>query len=270
MLPEQLFQTHGRSERRAEITPLNLLKHLIVEPWTDSKAVVDNLPTAVWVRDVFGYTSATLKRLIVDMPFDSLPPWNDHLNVGPVLVEGFERLARLEEFVCTRNAARLRVRNQEGDLVSILYRWPHLRRLALNRPSCDMDFWECIADMPHLNRAVFTGAMESIGEGVDFRKVYNERARVESTLTVVLAEIRKHIVIPADDQAGIFDRGDDRIQLMSVKIQVPKLKHFLDSNSEWLMGTSLAGELWNIDGQRIKDAPQLVDPHPHLQIAELE
>lgn len=233
-------------------------------------SVMDNLPTAAWVRDVFGYTSGSLKRLIVDMPFDSLPPWNDHLNVGPVLLEGFERLVNLEEFVCTRNAARLNVRDQYGLSKSILYKWPKLRSLALNRPSCDVRFWECIADMPDLNRAVFTGAVGSMHGGVDFRCIYNERARADSTIRIVLADIREHAMDPITEAADVAGSEDERLQLMSFRIPIPKLRNFLDSNSEWLMKTALAGALWDVDGLRINEASQLVAPHSQLEVAELE
>ncbi|KAM0807108.1 putative F-box domain-containing protein [Seiridium cardinale] len=232
-------------------------------------AIMDNLPTAAWIRDVFGYASGTLKRLIVDMPFDSLPPWNDHLNVGPVLLEGFERLANLEEFVCTRDAGRLSVQDEDNIPKSILYKWPKLRRLGLNRPSCDRDFWESLADIPHLEHIILTGAIGSIRSGFDFREVYLQRAKVDSAVTIVLADVRKHTTVPVKDQTQTDTAGDeDRIQLMALKIQVPKRKNFLDSNSEWLMGTALAGELWDVKGQRILEPPQLVLPHP--QIGELE
>ncbi|KAK6192965.1 Fructose-bisphosphate aldolase 1 [Pestalotiopsis sp. IQ-011] len=232
-------------------------------------AIMDNLPVAAWVRDLFGYTSGTLMRLIVDMPFDSLPPWIDHLNVGPVLLEGFERLASLEEFVCTRNAARLTVRDEKGDPKSILYRWPKLRRLALNRPSCDVDFWENLADLPHLHHVVLTGAIGNIRQTLDFREVYLQRARTQIALTIVLAEVREHTVVLKPHPGSDSDAHEnDRLRLMAFKIGIPQRKTFLDSNSEWLMGTALAGELWDTRGQQIVDVPQLSVPHP--QVAELE
>ncbi|KAK6083185.1 ubiquitin carboxyl-terminal hydrolase [Seiridium cupressi] len=230
-------------------------------------AIMDNLPTAAWIRDVFGYASGTLKRLIVDMPFDSLPPWNDHLNVGPVLLEGFERLANLEEFVCTRDAGRLSVQDEDNIPKSILYKWPKLRRLGLNRPSCDRDFWGSMADIPHLEHIILTGAIGSIRSGFDFREVYLQRAKVDSAVTIVLADVRKHTTVPVKDQSDTAG-DEDRIQLMALKIQVPKRKNFLDSNSEWLMGTALAGELWDVKGQRILEPPQLVLPHPQISKKE--
>ncbi|KAH6646178.1 hypothetical protein BKA67DRAFT_541160 [Truncatella angustata] len=232
--------------------------------------VMDNLPTAMWIRDIFGYTSESLKRLIVDMPFDSLPPWNDHLNVGPVLLEGFERLGKLEEFVCTRNAARLSVRHEDGSSKSILYRWPNLRRLGLNRPLCDTDFWECLADLPHLEHAIFAGAMSNLGGGSEFREVYTQRASPASRITLVLAEVREFMISSTNNSSESIGsiEEDDRIRLMAYKIRIPPRKNFLDSNSEWLMGTALAGELWDIQGQRFIETPQLLVPHP--QVAELE
>ncbi|ETS72930.1 hypothetical protein PFICI_15322 [Pestalotiopsis fici W106-1] len=232
-------------------------------------SVMDNLPVAAWVRDLFGYTSNTLKKLIVDMPFDSLPPWIDHLNVGPVLLEGFERLENLEEFVCTRNAARLSIRDEGGEPKSILYRWPKLQRLALNRPSCDVDFWENLADLSHLHHVVLTGAIGNIRQSLDFREVYLRRARTQTALTIVLAEVREHtVVLKPRPRREIDDHENDRLRLVAFKIGIPERKTFLDSNSEWLMGTALAGELWDDRGQQIVDVPQLAVPHP--QVAELE
>jgi hypothetical protein len=228
-------------------------------------AVVDNLPTAHWVRDVFGYTSDTLKRLIVDIPFGSLPPWNDHLNVGPVLHEGFEKLTNLEEFVCTRDAVRLGYTDEwreDGGVRSVIYNWPKLRRLALNRPLCNVQFWECMADLRDLRNVVLTPAMTIIHRDFDLKKVYLERTH--STLGVVLADLRAHKQDARQDPAEPATASDapaeERLQLMLYKIPMPKRKSFLDTHSQWLMTTALDGELWDLEAMPLASAAELGVP----------
>lgn len=226
---------------------------------------MDNLPAAAWVRDLFGYTSDTLKRLIVDIPFGSLPPWNDHLNVGPVLHEGFQKLANLEEFVCTRDAVRLGYPDEwreDGGIKSVIYNWPRLRRLALNRPTCNVQFWECLADMRDLEKVVLTPAMTIIHRDFDLRRVYLERA--SSSLVVVLADVRASRRAPDADSASpatCTDASDkERMRLMLYKIPMPKKKTFLDTHSQWLMGTALSGELWDLDAEPLASAAELGVP----------
>ncbi|KAH8650172.1 hypothetical protein BX600DRAFT_442255 [Xylariales sp. PMI_506] len=221
-------------------------------------SIMDNLPTASWVRDLFGYTSSSLKRLIVDMPFDSLPPWNDHLNVGQVLHEGFEKLTNLEEFVCTRDIVRLGVldeMSEERGPRSVLYKLPKLRRLGLNRPMCNIKFWECMADMPCLEHVVLTSALAIIHREFDFRTVYLERT--SSPITIVLADIRAYQKTPVLKRFENPVMAEDVMKLLAYQIPIPIMKNFLDSNSEWLMGTALAGDLWDVPGEPIRSTPQL-------------
>ncbi|KAI1863057.1 hypothetical protein JX265_009103 [Neoarthrinium moseri] len=232
-------------------------------------SVMDNLPTAAWVRDVFGYTSRTLRRLVVDMPFDSLPPWNDHLNVGPVLREGFERLVNLEEFVCTRDAVRLGISDEtrENEHSSVLYRWPKLRRLGLNRPMCNNMFWECLANLPNLEYAVFASALALMPRSLDVGASY--LGRMASPITIVLADIRVYRPAPppflprentAEEGGGGREKDGEGLQLMAYRIPIPERRNFLDSCSEWLIGMALAGELWHTKGERIATVPELAVP----------
>ncbi|CAG9938207.1 unnamed protein product [Clonostachys rosea f. rosea IK726] len=43
-------------------------------------ASLDDQPTAIWVRELFCEVCETLRRLVVDMPFETLDPLDDHLN----------------------------------------------------------------------------------------------------------------------------------------------------------------------------------------------
>ena len=64
---------------------------------------LDDLPTAMWVRELFCVVGRSLRRLVVDLPLRSLSPADDHLDVRKALRDAFCRLTVLEEFVSVRD-----------------------------------------------------------------------------------------------------------------------------------------------------------------------
>ncbi|KAI1494395.1 hypothetical protein F5X96DRAFT_589777 [Biscogniauxia mediterranea] len=217
---------------------------------------LDNLPTAEWTRELFCYTRESLRRLIVDIPFDSLPPWDDHLNVGPVLREGFAQLTKLEEFVCTRDAVRFDMGDDPSEqLQPVLQQWPRLRRLGLYRPMCSERFWGCLANLPNLEHAVLTTPLAITSTSVDVGSFPTWRA--ERPITVVLAQntsealLRTSLAFSAFP-AGLADENRKMKQMMRIMTyRIPRLEGSgtgVELGSSWLMRTALDGELWGVRG----------------------
>jgi hypothetical protein len=138
---------------------------LFLAPFNDT---IDNLPTAAWVRELFGFTCLTLKRLIIDMPLRTCYPEEDHLGVRNILREGFSRLENLEEFVSVRDELYLEA--QDGNTPAFWTRWKRLKRLAVYNPDVDVMFWQNVAKMSELETVVLTRA-DSIGE-TNIKKSY--------------------------------------------------------------------------------------------------
>ncbi|KAI0125468.1 hypothetical protein BJ170DRAFT_433043 [Xylariales sp. AK1849] len=154
-------------------------------------SVFDNISTMYLAPFRLDHVGQSTIRSLVDMPFDSLPPWYDHLNVRPVLHEGLERLVNLEEFVCTRDAVRFSIPDDASEvrgLKPVLYHWPRLRRLGLNRPMCNIRFLECMADVPYLEHVVLTSTLDIVSREFDFGPVYHERT--SALTTIILADLR--------------------------------------------------------------------------------
>ncbi|KAI1335019.1 hypothetical protein F5Y15DRAFT_420257 [Xylariaceae sp. FL0016] len=212
---------------------------------------IDNLPTAQWTRELFYYTCGSLRRLIVDIPFASLPPWDDHLGVGPVLQEGFVQLTQLNEFVCTRDALRFSMESDSDageELRPLLQSWPNLRRLGLNRPQCSPRFWQCVASLPKLECLVLSSplAMTSATNDFDFMSYYGERAR--RPLTVVLAQNqldilqqRAKVTPPTDSRSG----NANAMRVVNYKTPVSARSGDGVTGQTWLTQTALDGELWD-------------------------
>ncbi|KAF4301794.1 hypothetical protein GTA08_BOTSDO06290 [Botryosphaeria dothidea] len=60
---------------------------------------IDSQPIAQWTFELFAIMKPSLKRLVINMPFDTMPPELDHLSVIPKLESAFSQLDRLEDFV---------------------------------------------------------------------------------------------------------------------------------------------------------------------------
>lgn len=214
-------------------------------------SIMTNLRIAPLIREVLEHASPTLKRLMLHMPHECLPPWNRNSNeVGMVLHTSLEKLTNLEEFVCTGDAVRLQIQGDEDDdsvMKPVLYKWPKLVRLCLNTPVCNARFWECISDMPNLTYVVLVRATEFPRGESDLGIVYPERR--SRPITIVVADIMPKEKFAAFARTTTrLHSGDESMRLINHKIPIPipKAKYFFDSGSEWVMGTARAGDLWDM------------------------
>ncbi|KAI5925336.1 hypothetical protein F4810DRAFT_708722 [Camillea tinctor] len=182
---------------------------LYLAPFGDS---LDNLPTAEWTRELFCYTRDSLQRLMVDIPSDSLPPWHDHLNVGPVLRDG----------VCSTDEAG---------------------------GACVGGLWQCLKDLPSLELAFLTTppTLSSFPTWLTERPVTVVFAQNTSE---ALEQADAMVRTSLDLAAGLENRKEKMVRTMSYEI--PRLEGpstVVQPGSSWPMRTALDGELWDVEGR---------------------
>jgi len=125
---------------------------LYLAPFGD---VLDDPAVAHQTRELLRHTADTLRRLVIHMPFSTLPRVDDHNNVRQTLREGFESLLDLEEFVCLSDYPDLSTSSATTDIWAL---WPKLKRLMLfHVPLADHWLWWNIA---HLRNLEFVWFME--------------------------------------------------------------------------------------------------------------
>lgn len=80
----------------------------------------DDQPIAQWLFELLAVMQPSLKRLVIDVPFHTVPPHRDDLNVNRRLNDAFSQLTNVEDFVSCN--------------ISPIYwtEWPKLKRLALS------------------------------------------------------------------------------------------------------------------------------------------
>ncbi|KAI1503763.1 hypothetical protein F5X99DRAFT_374397 [Biscogniauxia marginata] len=212
---------------------------------------LDNLSTARWVWELFRHTRESLRRLIIDVPFNGLSPRDDHLSVGPVLREGLSQLTKLEELVCQPEAAGFNMNVDPSEQRKrMLQQWPNLRRLGIRQPTCNERFWQCLAGLPNLELAVLGTPSHMISTEVARRP--SSRQHAEQPITVVLAEYMPGGRLPMSFAlpGGLVE--DDMMRIMVFKIPVLREQMAdIEPGSRWLMQTALDGELWDERGHRL-------------------
>lgn len=168
---------------------------------------LDDQPTAIWVRELLCEVSETLRKLVIAMPFSSLEPWDDHLNVRRILREGLEQLTRLEEFACIGDYPTLAVSAAQeaagGGTTDVWRLWPRLQRLLLFGVPLESHWlWWDIATLETLKHVVLVRPRQTETE-VDVKRRYFGTlpvgdARLERRLRVVLM----HRVLGDDGEDG--------------------------------------------------------------------
>ncbi|KAF2638396.1 hypothetical protein P280DRAFT_405147 [Massarina eburnea CBS 473.64] len=129
---------------------LRNIRSLYLAPF---KTTIDDLPVALWMRELLFYTSSTLKRLVIDIPLGSVRAEEDRLDVRRVLRDGFARLNQLEEFVSVQDDLSLDlVWTSEKNFV--WRQWPKLKRLALHDANLSRQFWNNIGESASLEMLV--------------------------------------------------------------------------------------------------------------------
>lgn len=121
---------------------------------------LNNLTIATITRDILLGVAPTLKRIIVDIQFRSLPIEEDTKGVLPMLKEGFEALAHLEECISISDEMYLDFKPYGAEKPIWDAHWPRLRRLAIYHPweFSTVDAWCSIARLPDIETVVVFGS----------------------------------------------------------------------------------------------------------------
>lgn len=229
------------------ILSLRNITSLYLEPFHGK---LDDQPTAIWVRELFCEVCESLKRLTVRMPFQSLDPLDDHLNVRRTLREGFERLHLLKEFVCLGDYPALSVSDGPTDIWRL---WPDLERLVLFGAPVDSHWlWWDIATLPKLQHVVL--ARPSHVDGVNikdeyFHKLPRDDVRLDRDIKIVLMDVATAWRAISTSR---WKQIDPRERMTVEQYDIPT-SYYGDENphelvTSWVRRGALDGGLWDWQG----------------------
>lgn len=206
---------------------------------------IENLPLCSRIKELFNYTSVTLRKLVIDIPLRSLYPEDDRLGVRRVLRDGFERLENLEEFVSTQDELYLEV-TEDGRHPAVWARWRKLKRLALYNVDLTFFFFRDLACLSHLDTLVLSrsdGNEESLDDWAEYFKLSDRPFKL-----LMLGSERRRLV-PDHLLSG---RVKSRAQVADVPmIRSVWLHHTVDFDieecQEYVREHAENGTLWNLD-----------------------
>lgn len=211
---------------------------------------LDDLPTAIWVRELFCEVSESLKRLVVLMPFQSLDPLDDHLNVRRSLRNGFEQLHGLEEFVCLGDYPALSFPENPTDVWRL---WPELRRLTLfGAPMNNHWLWWDIATLPKLQHVVFARSLHVETTNIKdeyFHKLPRDDVHLDREIKIVLLDAA---FVWRDVQTTRWKEIDPKGRMTVEVYDVPTPFYGDEMPGElvttWVRRGALDGSLWEWKG----------------------
>ncbi|KFA49807.1 hypothetical protein S40293_09960 [Stachybotrys chartarum IBT 40293] len=240
------------------LPPIPSLRHMTTLYLKPFGASLDDLPTAMWVRELLCETGGTLRRLVVDMPFGSLHVLDDYLNVKKQLRQGFEQLQHLEEFVCLGDYPSLSLAGGETDVWRL---WPELRRLTLFQAPLDNHWlWWDIATLPRLSHVVLARPASARGANVKeqyFAKLPRGDARLDRRITVVLvddAARQGHGELATARWREVDPAGRMTVAVYGVPraCRADGTPGGLEVVTEWARRRALDGSLWQWVGEEVQ------------------
>lgn len=222
---------------------------LFLAPFADT---IDNQPTAIWIRELFGYTGASLRRLIIDIPLRSLYPDDDHLGVRAILNEGFQRLENLEELVSVRDELYLDTTRPTTER-PFWTRWPRLRRLAVYNADCHSSFWSDVATRSQLETLVLTRA-----DGLDYcdpKAAYLRHC--SRPLKILLINVEQHHVRFSGTRVLSWTTVDPDRKVNIVRYTVPLFNDDdpIEVCQDYVRIGAEHGTLWDWEGETIGQLP---------------
>ncbi|KAM6537071.1 hypothetical protein FALCPG4_003027 [Fusarium falciforme] len=235
------------------VLSLRNITSLYLAPFGES---LDDQPTAIWVRELFCEVCETLRRLVVLMPFQSLDPLDDHLSIRRTLREGFERLHRLQEFVCLGDYPALSVPDSPTDVWRL---WPDLERLTLFGAPVDSHWlWWDIATLPKLQHVILARSLNVEATNIKdeyFHKLPRDDAKLDRDIKIVLLD------------AGFVWRGVktdrwkqiDPKKRMTVELYDVPTSFYGDEMprelvTTWVRRGALDGSLWDWQGTVVEES----------------
>ncbi|KAF5687643.1 hypothetical protein FDENT_5235 [Fusarium denticulatum] len=234
------------------ILPLRNIASLYLAPFKDK---LDDQPTAAWVRELFCEVCGTLRRLIVHMPFQSLDPLDDHLNVRRTLREGFERLDKLEEFVCLDEYPALSLQDAPTDVWGL---WPDLKRLTIFGAPLDNHWlWWYIATQQKIEHVILARPVNVEAaniKGEYFHKLPRDDIRLDRDIKITLLDAA---FVWKGVKTSRWKEFDPKERMTVELYDVPTSFYGDETPRElvttWVRRGALDGSLWNWEGEIVKE-----------------
>ena len=214
---------------------------------------LDDQPTAMWVRELFCEVCETLRRLVVQMPFSSLDPLDDHLNVRRILRDGFEQLTKLQEFVCLGEYPSLSVPDAHTDVWRL---WLGLKRLALfGVPMNSHWLWWDIATLPELEHVALARPQHVGTTNIKdeyFHKLPRNDRRLERKIKVVLLDAAYETPdLDTTRWKEIDPSGNMTVEVYEVPIPFYGDETPPELVTEWVKRGALDGTMWEWSGNKV-------------------
>lgn len=231
------------------VAPLHHVTSLYLAPFGPS---LDDAWAARSVRLLLHQTCETLRRLVVQIPFGSLDPLDDHLDVRRTLRQGFEQLTRLEEFICLGDYPALSVPDAHTDVWRL---WPRLRRLVLfDVPLNSHWLWWDIATLAELDHVVLARPQHVGSTNIKdeyFHKLPRQDPLLGRSIRIVLLDAAYEI---ADLDTTRWREVDPSGHMTVEVYQVPRPFYGNETPRElvtaWVKRGALDGSLWTWSGSK--------------------
>ncbi|KAF5023341.1 hypothetical protein F66182_4649 [Fusarium sp. NRRL 66182] len=234
------------------VLSLRNITSLYLAPFGDK---LDDQPTASWVRELFCEVCGTLRRLVVDMPFQSLDPLDDHLNVRRTLREGFERLDMLEEFVCLGDYPALSLQDSPTDVWGL---WPDLKRLTIFSAPVDSHWlWWYIAAKPMLEHVVLARPLNVEAANIKdeyFHKLPRDDVRLDREIKITLLDaafVWRGVKTWRWEE--IDPKGRMTVELYDVPTSFYGDEMPRELVTSWVRRGALDGSLWDWEGEVVNE-----------------
>lgn len=244
------------------LPPVLSLRHiseLYIAPFGDT---LDDLPTAQRVRELFCEVFETLRRLVVQMPFASLDPTQDHLGVRKTLWQGFEMLHKLEEFTCLEEYPTLDTSEWQTNVWRL---WPALRRMVLfGAPVDHSGLWCDIAKLPKLEHVVLARPIRL--DAVNIKDEYfrchkfTHAVRPMRSIKIVLMDLAYELgTVTTDKWREVDPEENMTVETFEVPLSFYADDSPLEAVSQWARRSALDGSLWMLDGKRVEPEEVMVE-----------
>ncbi|CEI64029.1 hypothetical protein FVEN_g10885 [Fusarium venenatum] len=212
---------------------------------------LNDLPTALWVREFFYQVCRTLRRLVVNMPFESLELLDDHLDVRRTLRQGFERLDKLEEFVCLGDYPVLGIQDSPTEVWGL---WPNLKRLTIFGAPVDNHWlWWYIASHHNLEQVILARSLgvETINIKEEyFHKLPRDDVRLDRDIKITLLDAA---FVWRDVKTSRWNEYDPKGRMTVELYDVPTSFYGDETPRElvttWVKRGALEGSLWDWKGK---------------------
>jgi hypothetical protein len=237
------------------VLSLKNITMLYLKPFTHT---LDDQPIALWIRELFCEVCESLTRLVIDIPFASMDPFDDHLNVRKTLRDGFARLTKLEEFICIGDYPSLSMAGGETDIWRL---WPELQRLVLFKvPMSNHWLWWNIATLPKLHTVIFPRPQRSKEYNIKdeyFRKLPPDDPLLKRKLRVMMVDTEmQYSNVPMNTTD--WDEIDPDMWMRVELYTVPTAEYGRDDEwklcSDWVRQAAVNGTLWEWEGDLAADA----------------